>query len=188
MPKKRDDSLQKLLRARREPRALLTVEEVRRREAERQREAERDAARTEAARLAARWRERSTAPGATDAAVLAELFGVDPEAYFASAHWRRVEKAQRTLAPRCEVARCAATGRLRVLHLTHRTLGREEPGRDLATACARCARRALARGRARGRPLTRDELRRVDPAAPVFDRDAIAALRARFAAAPDPPR
>ena len=186
MARRRDDSLQNLLRARREPKGLVSVEELRRREAERQREAERDAARAEATRIAAAWREEGTAPASSEASVLRELFALAPAAYFATARWKRVAKAQRELEPRCGVARCGSTSRLRAQHVTHRTLGAEQPGRDVVTLCARCARRAAARGRARGRPLTRDELRLLDPDAPLFDRAAIAALRERYGRPPEP--
>ncbi|HVM68526.1 MAG TPA: hypothetical protein VM204_01655 [Gaiellaceae bacterium] len=184
---RRDDSLQQLLRARRAPKSLLSVEELRRREAEREREAERAAAAAEAARLAAAWRADGTAPAAADAAVLRELHALEPEAYLATAHWARVAKAQRALEPRCAVVRCGETSRLRALHVTHRSLGAEEPGRDLVTVCDRCGRRAAARGRARGRPLTRDEVRLLDPESPVFDRAAVAALRERYAREPRQP-
>lgn len=182
MPRpRRDDALQQLLRARRAPKQLVSVEELRRREAERQREAEREAAAAEARRLAAAWRADRAAPATTDVTVLRELHSLEPEAYFATPRWRRVAKAQRALAPACEVARCGATSRVHAHPVSPRAVGVEEPGRDLVTLCDRCRRRVSARGRALGRPLARDEIRRLDPDAPVFDRASIAALRQRYA-------
>jgi hypothetical protein len=182
-----DDSLQQLLRARRGPKSLLSVEELRRREAEREREAARAAARAEAARVAAEWRAGGALPATTDRAVLGELFAADPDAYLATPHWGRVTRAQLALAPRCEAGRCGATLRLRAHHGTHWALGAEEPGRDLVTLCDRCGRRAAARARARGRPLTRDEVRTLAVDGPLFDRASILALRERYAGPPCPP-
>jgi 5-methylcytosine-specific restriction endonuclease McrA len=108
------------------------------------------------------------------------VFADEPEAYFASAHWARRTKAQLARAPACEVERCGGTTELRVQHLQHDSLGAERAGADLATLCAGCHRRARRRSLELGRLLTRDELRALDPEAPLFDPDAIAALRERY--------
>ncbi|HZG36171.1 MAG TPA: hypothetical protein VEY87_10015 [Gaiellaceae bacterium] len=185
---RRDDSLQQLLRARRGTKSLLSVEELRRREAEREREAAQAAARAEAARLAAERRAHGTPPATTDGDVLRALHAIDPDAYLATTHWRRLARAQLRLAPACEAARCGATDRLRAHHVTLRTLGAEEPGRDLVTLCSRCGRRAAARARARGRPLARDEVRTLAGEGLLFDRVSIAALRERYSEPPQPPQ
>ncbi|MBA3348571.1 MAG: hypothetical protein H0T13_08440, partial [Actinobacteria bacterium] len=56
----------------------------------------------------------------------------------------------------------------------------EQPGRDVVSLCEGCARRARRAARSLDRPLTRDEIAGLDPAGPMYDRDAIAALRSRY--------
>jgi hypothetical protein len=187
MAKRRDNSLQNVLRARRDAKPLLTPHELRLREAARRREEEerrRAELASEAARLVERWRERgkrvdSEGRLATDA--YREIFGLDPDAYAASAHWYRRVRAQLAHAAACEVERCGRVDDLGARHLQHDTLGEERAGRDLVTVCGGCARRARRRERELGRALSHDELRALDPEAPLFDRDAIAALKARYA-------
>lgn len=184
MARRRDTSLQDVLRARRGVSSLLTPEQLRQREAERRREEEarqRDAEQREAERLVGRRREsgrRVDADGRLAASLYRAIFAADPEAYLASAHWARRARAQLAHAAACE--RCGGGGDLRVAHLHHETLGEERPGRDLVTLCDGCERRARRRSRELGRPLGRDELRELDPDAPLYDADAIAALRARY--------
>ena len=180
MAKRRDNSLQNVLRARRDAKPLLTPHELRLREAARRREDEerrRQELADEAARLVGR-RRRVDADGRLSTELYRAVFALDPEAYFASAHWYRRAKAQLADASACE--RCGAPGD-RVRHLHHDAIGEERPGRDLVTLCDGCDRRARRRERGLGRPLSHDELRELDPEAPLFDRDAIDALKARYA-------
>ncbi len=179
MAKRRDNSLQNVLRARREAKPLLTPHELRLREAERRREEEArrwQEVAAEAERLVAR-RRRVDADGRLSAELYRAVFALDAEAYFASAHWSRRAKAQLAHAAACE--RCGAAG-ARVRHLHHDALGDERPGRDLVTLCDGCDRRARRRERELGRPLGREELTALDPDAPLYDAEAIAALRARY--------
>jgi hypothetical protein len=183
---KREQSLQDVLRARRGVPALLSPEQLRQREMARQREDEgrqRRADEAAAARLVARWREhgkRIDSGGRLSPATYGAVFADEPEAYFASAHWARRTKAQLARTAACEVERCGGTTELRVQHLQHDALGAERPGGDLVTLCAGCHRRARRRSLELGRLLTREELRALDPEAPLFDPDAIAALRERY--------
>lgn len=182
----RERSLQDVLRARRGVPALLSPEQLRQREtARRQEDEERQRREDEAAaaRLVARWREHGTrvdAEGRLSAATYGAVFADEPEAYFASAHWSRRTRAQFARIAACEVERCGGTTELRVQHLQHDSLGAERAGGDLVTLCDGCHRRARRRSLELGRLLTREELRALDPEAPLFDRDAIAALRARY--------
>jgi hypothetical protein len=184
MAKRRDNSLQDVLRARRGVSSLLTPEELRRREAARRRDEEerqRGELEADAARLVQRRRETGTrvdAKARLAAEAYRAIFELDPESYLASAHWLRRTKAQLAAAATCE--RCGGTSAPTVRHLHHDTIGAERAGLDLVTLCDGCARRARRRERELGRPPTRDELRELDPEAPLYDPDAIAALRARY--------
>jgi hypothetical protein len=184
MAKRRDNSLQDVLRARRGVSSLLTPEELRQREAARKREEEarrRDEVAAEAARLVQRRRERGTridSEGRLATDVYLAVFAVDAGAYLASAHWARRTKAQLAHAAACE--RCGATGATGVRHLAEAAIGEERAGHDLVTLCDGCDRRARRRARELGRPLTRAEVRELDPSAPLYDADAIAALRSRY--------
>jgi 5-methylcytosine-specific restriction endonuclease McrA len=183
---KREQSLQDVLRARRGVPALLSPEQLRQRETARQREdkeRQRRADEAAAARLVARWRSEGTrvdSEGRLSAATYGAVFADEPEAYFASAHWARRTKAQLARTAACEVERCGGTTELRAQHLQHDSLGAERAGADLVTLCAGCHRRARRRSLELGRLLTREELRALDPEAPLFDPDAIAALRERY--------
>lgn len=179
MAKRRENSLQNVLRARREAKPLLSPHELRLREAARRREEEerrRAELAAEAARLVGR-RKRVDADGRLSTELYRAVFAADPEAYLASAHWYRRAKAQLTHAAACE--RCGAAG-ARVRHVGLDAIGEERPGRDLVTLCDGCDRRARRRERELGRPLSRDELAELDPEAPLYDADAIAALRERY--------
>ena len=107
--------------------------------------------------------------------------GLSPAAYEATGHWARRAKAQLALAPVCEVERCGAENGARAQHLTHATIGEEEPGRDLITLCDGCHRRAQKLGRELGRVPRRDELVRLDPRRPLYEPADIAALKAKYA-------
>ena len=185
-PVDRDRSLQDVLRARRQAASLLSVREVREREATRRREeeaaAEREAAALEAVRLVARWREGGDAYDARSrisTAVHAAVLKLDPEAYAAGAHWRRVARAQRAAAPLCEVERCDAVAKT-VQRLEGAAAGEEQPERDLVSLCDGCGARARRGARTAGRALTRAEVAALDPHARLYDRGAIAELRARY--------
>jgi hypothetical protein len=171
-------SLQDVLRARREAPSLLTPGEAARREATRRREA----AEAEAAAALERWRDgRSPDSGGKLAPdVYRELFRLDPAAYLASGHWSRRVRAQLAAAPTCEVAGCGSAAGVSAQHLTHTALGGEQPGRDLITLCGACRRRAEKLGRRLGRVPSRDEVVALDPTAPLYDLDEIAALRAKY--------
>jgi hypothetical protein len=78
------------------------------------------------------------------------------------------------------VAQCGASAGATARHLNHDALGAEQPGRDLITLCPACHRRAEKVGRRLGRVLTREELVTLDPRAPLYDPDEIAALRAKY--------
>lgn len=171
-------SLQDVLRARRDAPALVTPGEAARREAARRREVV-DAA---AAEALARWRDGHSldARRQLPPEVLRELFRLDPDAYYASAHWAHRVRAQLTATPTCEVSRCGAAADVSVQHLTHATLAEEEPGRDLITLCGACRRRAEKLGRKLRRVPTRGEVVALDPRAPLYDPGEIAALRAKY--------
>ena len=182
----REQSLQDVLRARRGVPALLSPEQLRQREAARRREDEERRRREDedaARRLVARWREGGTrvdSEGRLSAGTYRAVFADEPEAYFASAHWARRSRAQLARTAACEVDRCGGTTELRVQHLQHDCLGAERAGDDLVTLCANCHRRARRRGLELERLLTREELRALDPEAPLFDPEAIAALKERY--------
>jgi hypothetical protein len=171
-------SLQDVLRARREATSLLTPAEAARRESARRREG----AEGEAAVAFGRWRDGRSpdAGGKLSAEAYGALFRLSPAAYEASGHWQRRAKAQLAAAPACEVERCGSSD-VRAHHVTHATLGAEEPGRDLITLCDGCHRRAEKLGRELGRVPRRDEIVRLDPRRPLYGPADIAALKARYA-------
>ena len=171
-------SLHDVLRARRAAPSLLTPAEAAKREAARRREEVEAAA---AAALARRRDGRSPdAGGALEPEVYRALFRLDPAAYAATGHWSRRARTQLTLAPGCEVAGCRATVGVAARHLTHATIGAEEPGRDLITLCAGCHRRAQKLGRELGRVPRRGEVVALDPRRPLYEPADIAALRAKY--------
>ncbi len=178
--------MQDVLRARRGVSSLLSPEELRRREAARRREDEerrRQEDEAEAARLVGRWRnegKRIDAEGRLSKEVYGLVFQRDPDAYGASSHWSRRAKAQLAHVGACEVERCGSADALRAEHVGHDAIGEERPGRDLVTLCDGCYRRARRRSRELGRPVTRKEIRELDPEAPLFDAETIAALRERY--------
>ena len=173
-------SLQQVLRERREAAPLLKPVELSQREAARRRE-EVEAAAVEAL---GRWREGRSPDGRgkLSAPVYRRLFELSSAAYFASGHWSRRARAQLVLAPACEVAACGGGADLDAHQLSHDALGAEEPGRDLISLCAGCLRRARKLGGALGRVPTRAEVVALDPAAPLYDATAIAALKAKYGA------
>jgi hypothetical protein len=182
----RDRSLQDVLRARREQAGLLPLREVRAREAARLREeqeaAQRAAAEREAARLVERRRatqEPVDGRSKLDVGIYVAVLDLEPDAYFGSAHWRRVARAQRAATAECEVSRCERPAKA-VRHAGVPAIGAEQPGRDVVSLCDGCDRRARKASRTLARPLTRAEIADLDPLGPLYDRDAIAALRARY--------
>ena len=180
MSRPRDRSLQEAMRARREPKPLLTVEELRRREAER----EQEALESEAARLVELWRRERTpvdAAGILEPPLYRAIFALDGDAYFESRHWARRAKAQLSASAACEVERCAEATELRVHRLGHRAIGEERVGVDLITLCEGCLRRADRRRRSASRALTRAELVQLDPVRPLYDPKTIAALKTKYA-------
>lgn len=171
-------SLQDVLRARREAPALLSAAEAAKREAVRRREAVETAAREA---LERRCDGRSPdGGGKLSSEVYRALFRLDPDAYLATGHWARRGRAQLAAAPACEVAGCGVSAGVAAQHLTHATLGEEEPGRDLITLCESCRRRAAKLGAQLGRVPTRAEIVRLDPKAPLYDPADIAALKAKY--------
>lgn len=175
-PKKK--SLQDVLRERRQAAPLLTARQLREREATRLRE---EIAR-EASQLLDR-RHRARTPVDADGKLTPDLyraiFATSRSAYYESKHWSRRSRAQRTLTPHCEVARCGKPEELCAHHLNHDTLGEELAGRDLVTLCERCQRRAVKLEQERGRPGTRAELQALDPDEPLYAAAEIAALKAK---------
>jgi hypothetical protein len=172
-------SLQQVLRERREATPLLTVEQLRRRELERERQA------IEAAAAAAveTWRATGTAvdaSGKLDVPVYRAIFALDAEAYRAGRHWNRRVRAQLDTAAACEVGGCGERVDVRVLPLDRAAVGQERAGRDLITLCASCERRAHRLARELGRSPRREELVALDPEAPLYDASRIAALRSRY--------
>lgn len=171
-------SLHDVLRARREAPSLLTPAEAAKREAARRRD-EVDAA--AAAALARRRDGRSPdAGGRLEPDVYRALFRLDPAAYAETGHWSRRARAQLALAPACEVAGCRAAAGVAAHHLTHETIGAEQPGRDLITLCAGCHRRAQKLGRELGRVPRREEIVALDPRRPLYEPADIAALKERY--------
>jgi hypothetical protein len=171
-------SLQDVLRARRDAPSLLTPAEIAQREAARRREEEAAAA----AAAVLRWRDGRTpdAGGKLTPGAYSALHRLEPAAYEETAHWVRRVKAQLALAAACEVQRCTSGAGLGVHHLTHETLGEEEPGRDLITLCDGCHRRAQKLGRELGRVPRRPELTALDPRRPLYEPAEIAALKAKY--------
>jgi hypothetical protein len=171
-------SLHDVLRARREAPSLLSPAEAANREAARRRE-ELEA---EAAAALERWRDGRSpdARGKLPPEAYRALFRLSEAAYEATGHWGRRAKAQLAAAPACEVERCRAEAGLAARHLTHATLGAEEPGRDLITLCDGCHRRAGKLGRELGRVPRRDEIVRLDPGRPLYEPSDIAALKAKY--------
>jgi hypothetical protein len=172
-------SLQDVLRARRESASLVTPGEAARREAARRREGAAEAA----VAAVERWRDGRSPDGSgkLEPDVYAEVFRLAPGAYYATGHWSRRARAQLAASPACEVAACGATVGATAHHLTHDALGAEQPGRDLITLCAACHRRAEKLGRRLRRVPSREELVALDPRAPLYDPDEIAALKAKYA-------
>jgi hypothetical protein len=171
-------SLQQVLRERREATPLLSPVEASRREAARRREA----IDSEAAAALARWRDGRSPDGRgkLPAEVYRRLFELSSATYYASGHWARRARAQLAHAPGCEVAACGSGVDVEAQHRTHAALGEEQPGRDLITLCDGCHRRARKLGQELGRVPTREELVALDPAAPLYDSSAIAALKAKY--------
>ena len=168
-----------VLRARREAPSLLTPAEAAKREAARRLEE----AEATAAAAFERWRDGRSpdAGGKLSGEAYRALFRLDPAAYEASSHWQRRAKAQLAAAPACEVERCGTDVDVRARHLTHATLGEEEPGRDLITLCEGCLRRAEKLGSELGRVPRRGEIVRLDPTRPLYEPADIAALKAKYA-------
>ena len=174
----RKKSLHDVLRERRAAKPLLSVRELQLREAARRRDEE-EALATD--RLE-RWRQRQKsvdAEGKLAPEVYRLIFRRSRPAYYGSRHWSRRTRAQLGVTGFCEVERCGGTADLHVRHLNYDALGEEQVGRDLITLCEGCLRRALKREEELGRPGTRDELRDLDPRAPLYDQAAIAALKAK---------
>ena len=175
----RSKSLQHVLRARREAKPLLTAEQLRQRELERDREA------IESAATAAveSWRvtgKAVDAAGRLPARVYRAIFALDAAAYRKSKHWARRRRAQRAAAPACEVGRCTEREDVVVLLLDRAAVGEEQPGRDLITLCTGCERRARRLEHERGRLPAREDVVALDPTEPLYDEARIAALKSRY--------
>lgn len=171
-------SLHDVLRARREAPSLLSPAEAAQREAARRR----DEIETEAAAALERWRDGRSpdARGKLATETYRALFRLSEVAYEATGHWTRRAKAQLALASSCEVERCRVETGVAARHLTHATIGAEEPGRDLITLCDGCHRRAQKLGRELGRVPRRDEIVGLDPRRPLYEPADIAALKAKY--------
>ena len=171
-------SLHDVLRARREAPSLLSPAEAAQREAARRREE----IEAEAAAALERWRDGRSpdARGKLAPETYRALFRLSEGAYEATGHWARRAKAQLALAPACEVERCRAETGVSARHLTHATIGAEEPGRDLITLCDGCHRRAQKLGRELGRVPRREEIVGLDPRRPLYEPADIAALKAKY--------
>ena len=171
-------SLHDVLRARREAPALLSPAEAAQREAARRREE----IEAEAAAALERWRDGRSpdARGKLAPETYNALFRLSERAYEATGHWARRMKAQLALAPACEVERCRSETGVSARHLTHATIGAEEPGRDLITLCDGCHRRAQKLGRELGRVPRREEIAGLDPRRPLYEPADIAALKAKY--------
>jgi hypothetical protein len=172
----RKKSLHDVLRERRAAKPLLSVRELQLREAARRRDEEEALAQERVER----WRARQKsvdAEGKLAPAVYRAIFARSRPAYYGSRHWSRRSRAQLELAALCEVERCGAAVDLRARHLHYEALGEEQPGRDLITLCEGCLSRAIKREAEVGRPGTREELRDLDPRRPLYDANAIAALK-----------
>ena len=171
-------SLQDVLRARREAPSLLSPAEAAKREAARRREE----IEADAAAAFERWRDGRSPDtrGKLAPETYRALHRLSPDAYAATAHWGRRAKAQLVLAPACEVERCPGETVPAARHLTHATLGEEEPGRDLITLCDGCHHRARKLGREVGRVPRREEIVALDPHRPLYEPADIAALKAKY--------
>jgi len=171
-------SLHDVLRARREAPSLLSPAEAAQREAARRREE----IETEAVVALERWRDGRSpdAGGKLAPETYVALFRLSEGAYEATGHWARRVKAQLALAPACEVERCRSETGVSARHLTHATIGAEEPGRDLITLCGGCHRRAQKLGRELGRVPRREEIVGLDPSRPLYEPADIAALKAKY--------
>jgi hypothetical protein len=171
-------SLQDVLRARREAPSLLSPAEAAKREAARRQEG----LEAEAKAALERWRDGRSpdARGKLAPDAYRALFRLSPAAYETTGHWARRAKAQLALAPACEVERCGGESGVGAQHLTHGTLGEEEPLRDLITLCDGCHRRAQKLGRELGRVPRRDEIVGLDPSRPLYEQADIAALKAKY--------
>lgn len=158
----------------------MTPGEAARREAARRRE-QATAAAVEAVE---RWRDGRSPDGRgrLEPEVYAEVFRLAPGAYYASGHWARRARAQLAASPACEVERCGATTGVAARHLTLDAVGEERAGQDLITLCAACHRRVEKLGRRLRRVPTREEIAALDPRAPLYDPDEIAALKAKYGA------
>ena len=173
-------SLHDVLRARREAPSLLSPAEAAQREAARRREE----VEAEAADALERWRDGRSPDARSKLApeTYLALFRLSEGAYEATGHWARRAKAQLVLAPACEVERCRAETGVAARHLTHTTIGAEEPGRDLITLCDGCHRRAQKLGRELGRVPRRAEIVGLDPRRPLYEPADIAALKEKYGA------
>jgi hypothetical protein len=172
-------SLQDVLRARRQAPALLSSSEAAKHKAGRRREK----IEADAAAALERWRDGRSPDGRGKLApeTYRALFALSPPAYEATGHWARRAKAQLAFAPACEVERCRSGTGTGVRHLTHATIGEEEPGRDLITLCDGCHRRAEKLGRELARVPRREEIVCLDPRRPLYEPADIAALKAKYA-------
>ena len=180
MASSRKKSLQEVLRERRAATPLVSERELREREAAR----ERAELEHRAAALVARWREGRTAvdkEGKLAPELYRAVHAASPPAYFASRHWSRRSRAQRTAVPSCEVERCGGTDGLRAHLVDVRVVGAEQPEDHLVTLCDSCGRRAVKLEHELGRLPTRAELRALDPERPLYTPEEIAALRAKHA-------
>ncbi|HUQ22883.1 MAG TPA: hypothetical protein VM049_07690 [Gaiellaceae bacterium] len=174
----RKKSLHDVLRERRAAAPLLSVRELQLREAARRREEEADLARDRVERW--RLQQKSVdAEGKLATAVYRAVFGLSRPAYFGSRHWSRRSRAQLELTAACEVVRCGAVDDLRARHVNYESLGEEQAGSDLITLCGSCLSRAIKWEQEAGRPATRQVLRDLDPRRPLYDANAIAALKAK---------
>ena len=171
-------SLQDVLRARREAPSLLSPAEAAKREAARRQ----DELEAEAAAALERWRDGRSpdARGKLAPETYNALFRLSERAYEATGHWARRAKAQLALAPACQVEGCRSETGVSARHLTHATIGAEEPGRDLITLCDGCHRRAQKLGRVLGRVPRREEIVGLDPRRPLYGPADIAALKAKY--------
>jgi len=176
----RKKSLHDVLRERRSAKPLVSVKELQHREAARRR----DEAEALANGRVERWRVHQRAvdaEGKLAPEVYRAIFALSREAYYGSRHWTRRSRAQVRLISYCEVKRCGRKTDLCAHHLHHDALGAERAGHDVVTICKPCGRRARKRGAELGRLPTHDEIRGLDPHESLFDSEAVAALRARYA-------
>jgi 5-methylcytosine-specific restriction endonuclease McrA len=174
----RKKSLHDVLRERRAAKPLLSVKELRQREASRRSE-EAEAVANERVE---RWqlRQKSVdAEGKLAPEVYRAVFARNRRAYYGSRHWSRRTRAQLGLTSFCEVAGCRRADELQVRQLHYDAVGEEQAGRDLITLCQGCMTRAHKREQELGRPPAREELRDLDPRQPLYDAAAIAALKAK---------